>query len=337
MRKTIQWGLSLAVSLLAMVLAFKDVSLAEVWQALSAANYFYVALAAALVYIGLHARAMSWHTILNRAIPYARVFDALNEGYLLNNILPLRLGELGRAYLISRGQNIRTSQALSSVLVERVIDLCMVVGMLGVFLPLVTGIELARQAAIASILVTLTALIGLFVLARSRELVLSGVRWGLSFVPQLSALHWEARAHAFIDGMATLQDGKRFFTAAFWSLNAWILAGVGASFLLFAFDLPLAQNNFLTAGFFVLVIAGLGVAVPSAPASAGVMELAIITALKTFNIEGSAALSYALMFHAVNFGVTNLLGFIALSREGETLTHLAQAAQNLMGRESSLS
>lgn len=331
MRKFLQWTISLSISALALWLAFKDVRPAEVWEALTSANYLFVMVTVLAIYIGLHARALSWRTILGPIIPYWRVFDALNEGYLLNNVLPFRLGEVGRAYLISHGQKITAPQALSSVLVERVIDLCMIIGMLGAFLPLIAGQTWTRQAAWVSLVFTSAALGGLFFIARQRDLVLRLVRWGLGRIPGLDTGPWEERAHAFIDGMAALQDARRFASAAFWSAMAWVCAGVGSSALLFAFNLPgVDSGNFLHWGFFVLVISGLGVALPSAPASAGVFELAVMAALSVFNIDGAPALSYALMFHAINFSLTCALGAWGLAREGESLSHLAQAAQNLL-------
>jgi hypothetical protein len=83
-------------------------------------------------------------------------------------------------------------------------------------------------------------------------------------------------------------------------------------------------------GFFVLIISGLGVALPAAPASMGVYEASVVLALSAFRVEGSTAFTYAVACHGLYFGTTSLLGALALGREGETLTHLAQAARALM-------
>jgi hypothetical protein len=332
-RKSAQWLVGLAVSVAAFGLAFRGADLARVAEALRTANHFYVLPALGLLYLGLLARAMSWRTILGQPIPFRRVLDALNEGYLLNNVLPFRLGEVARAYLISRGRSLSASQALSSVLVERVVDLCMIVGLLAAFLPLVAGLAWAREAALASVLVTGAALGGLFVLARSRGWVLRLARWGLGYIAWLNTARWEARLGAFIEGMQALQNGRQFFWAATFSALAWLCAGGATSVLLVAFlaSPTLTASRLLTMGFFVLVISGLGVALPSAPASAGVFEASVVAALAVFRVEGSLALSYALTFHILHFGLTSVLGGIALAREGISLPRLAQAAQSLVG------
>ena len=330
--KSIQWLVGLAVSLAALLLAFRGVHAGEMLAALREANYFYVALAVVFNLLGLYARALSWRIILGHKVPYLRVFAALNEGYLLNNVLPFRLGEVGRAYLVSRGQALRTTQALSSVLVERVIDLCMIMGLLGAFLPLVAGLEWARQAAVLWVLITALALGGLFVLARSREMLLRIFRWGAGRLPRLNLQRWEPRLGAFIDGMGALRDGRRFAAAALCSGTAWLMAGAGNSVLLLA--LPIHVNvPFFVVGFFALVVCGLGASLPSAPASAGVFELSVVAALSVFQVNSSLALSYALAYHLVLFGLTGVLGALALAREGESLTHLARVAQEILGGE----
>jgi uncharacterized protein (TIRG00374 family) len=327
-RRAAQILLGLAISVLAFGLAFRGADAARVFDALRKANYFWIVPSALLIALGLLFRALSWRVILGRRIPLTRVFDVTNEGYLLNNLLPLRLGEFGRAYLISRHGDLPPLQALASVLVERVIDLLMIVVLLLAFLPTITGLNVARNVVFGSIAVGLGALVALVVAARERDWMLRLARAVLHRIPRLHPGRWEARLAALLDGLAVLRDPRRAFTAAFWSGLAWVAAGLGAWALLRAF-FPGAG---VPVGFFVLTLVGLGIAVPSAPGAAGVWEFAIVQALSVFQVERSAALSYAIAFHLVHIGVTTLLGGLALAREGETLAHLARSAQALLAR-----
>jgi len=328
MRKYLQWVISIAVSAIAFWLAFRGVQVAEVADTLRTANYFYVLPALACIVVGLMARALSWQTILGRKVPFWRAFTALNEGYLLSNVLPFRLGELGRAYLVSRNRGLSTSQAFSSVIVERVIDLCMIVVLFATVLPLVAGLAWAREAAVLAVVISVAGMGGLFALTLNRALVLRLARWVMGQVrlPWFNAARWETRVVAFLDGLAALRDWRRFALAALASATAWVSASLCAWILMFAF-LPAPT---LPMGFFVLVISGLGVALPSAPASMGVFEASVVLALSAFKVDGSVAFTFALIFHALNFGMTSVLGAVALGREGETLSHLAQAARALM-------
>ena len=171
MRKNAQLILGLVVSLLALALAFRGADLGAMATALRKANYFVLAVGIAFYLLGLIFRAISWRVILGGRVPYWRVFEALNEGYLLNNLLPFRMGEFGRAYLVSRRNNLPALEALSSIVVERVIDLLMVVVLLVSFLPLLIGLDWARGAVFTSIGLGLVAIIGLITIARNQAAV----------------------------------------------------------------------------------------------------------------------------------------------------------------------
>jgi glycosyltransferase 2 family protein len=337
-RKTAQVVIGLVISLLALGLAFWGADLAQVVQALREANYFYVLPAVALAWLGLYARALSWRVILGGRVPYRRVFDALVQGYLLNNVLPFRLGEFARAYIVSRSRgpaggpqrsasSLSATQALSSVIVERLIDLLMLIVLLAVFLPLVAGLPLARNFAIGSTIVGLAALATLVLMARYRQRVQALARTVLdrlrfSWLPS----RWlHERLANFLDGLGVLQNPRRALLAAFWSSTAWLAAGLGAWLMLRAF----VPDASWVMGFFVLTLLGLGVAVPSAPGSIGVFQAVAVLALSVFNVDHSRALSFGLVFHASQLGLTSVLGSLALAREGESLGELVRAAQSL--------
>jgi hypothetical protein len=327
----VQLLLGLSVSVLALALSFYNVNLTEMAAAFRAANYWLALVAVGLIWGGLYFRALSWWTILEHQVPYRRVFDVINEGYLLNNFLPFRLGELGRAYLLSRSHRLPVTHALSSVVVERVVDLLMLLTLLGAFLPLLSGLAWARNGAIGALVVGLGLLGALLAMVYQRarvlrlaHIVLSRLHWRWAHPAA-----WEQRLMGFMEGLAVLRAPRLALWACVWSALAWLAAGLGAWALLLAFE-PTAT---FTMGFFVLAVLGLGIAVPSAPGSAGVFEAAVMLALSVFDVDPSRALSYALAFHLTHLGVTSVLGGLALTREGETLGHLAQAAQDLLRAE----
>jgi len=129
-------------------------------------------------------------------------------------------------------------------------------------------------------------------------------------------------------GLSIFQDPRRAFTAAGWSLLAWIAAGFGTWLTLRAF-LPAAT---VPMSFIVLTVVALGAAVPSAPGAAGVFELVVVYVLGFFLVPRELALSFGLTLHLSQIALTALLGGTALAREGETLIHLARSAQTLVAR-----
>ena len=327
MRKNVQLILGLVVSLVALALAFRGADLGAIAGALRKANYFVLAVGVCFYVLGYFFRALSWRVLLGGRLPFWRVFEALNEGYLLNNLLPFRLGEFGRAYLVSRRNNLPALEALSSIVVERVIDLLMVMVLLVSFLPLIIGLDWARASVVPSIALGFVAIAVLIVIARNQEvaagLVGRVLRW--LHLRWLDPDRWQARAASFLEGLSSLRDPRRALQAAFWSAMAWGTAGVGGWFLLNAF-LPGAT---LTMAFVTLMLVGIGGAVPSAPGSAGVFEFVAVQSLQIFHVDNNVALSFALTLHAISFLSAVIMGGLALAREGETLAHLAGAAQSL--------
>jgi uncharacterized protein (TIRG00374 family) len=327
-RKNAQLILGLVVSLLALALAFRGADLGAMASALRKANYFVLGIGLVFYLLGLILRALSWRVILGGRVPFWRVFEALNEGYLLNNLLPFRLGEFGRAYLVSRRNNLPPLEALSSIVVERVIDLLMVVVLLVSFLPLVAGLDWTRGTVFTSIALGLVAVIVLVTVARNQEAVarLVGRVLRRLHLRWLDPDRWEARAASFLAGLSALRDPRRALQAAFWSGMAWAAAGFASWFLLSAF-LPGAT---ITMAFVTLMLVGIAGAVPSAPGSAGVFEFVIVKSLKIFGVDSSVALSFGLVLHATGFLMAVSLGGLALAREGETIAHLARSAQSLL-------
>jgi glycosyltransferase 2 family protein len=322
-RRTVQILIGLIISLLALWLAFNGVDLSQLGTALREANYFYLVPAVALIWLGLVFRAQSWRVILGGRVPLRRCYDAMNEGYLLNNLLPFRLGEFGRAYLISRGSALTTSQALSSVVVERVIDLLMLLMLVLTFLPLLAGLGLGASFALIAGVIGGAALAVLLVVARNQAAVLRLARAVLARVPWLDTERTLSRLSPLIEGLSVLRDTRQALLAAMWSGLAWVVAGLGTWALLIGF----VPGATVPQGFFVLMAVGLGNAIPSAPGGAGVFEFAALKALAVFGVAESVGLSFALVFHLLHLLLTSVLGGLALAGEGETIGHLARSAQ----------
>jgi hypothetical protein len=300
---------------LGLVLYFADLS--KLSEAIRLADYRFVFLSILVTLTWLAARGMVWHTLLQGKAPYATVFWTLNEGYVLNNLLPFRLGEVGRAFLLSRKVHLGFWQVVSSVIIERALDMSMAVGLLFSTLPFVVGATWAREAALLVGSVVLLGLAVLYLLARNQRHALSlferlGQRWP-----------WLARRGgkvitSFISGLDILTDGLRFLYAVGWMLINWLVAVVQYYVMVKAF-FPDAR---LLWAAFSLGVAALGIAAPSSPGAVGVLELSIVGALSLFGLDASIALALAITVHVVQYLVTGVLGAYALARDGESLIGL---------------
>ena len=325
-RHTILIGLVLSVLLLA--LALNGVDLRRVEQALSSADYGVVFPAALLLVAGLGTRTLRWRGLLDDRLPVLHGFNILNISYLFNGVLPFRLGELVRLFLVTRLPDpLPVSTTLSTVLAERLLDLLAVLGMLGLvltLLPLPTYIT-AGGAALG--VGALAGLLILVVMARRPAWAQQGTAWLEARVPVLARWHLETLVARFLDGARPLSTWRGLLRAVFWTAVSWGLSVVAGYILMRAFfPEPTWRATLL-----FIVMASLAVSVPYVPGAAGSYEAGVVVALGLtgFGQPEGAALAFAIVLHATNLIVYVVMGVIGLLLEGVTLGQAARGARGL--------
>jgi uncharacterized protein (TIRG00374 family) len=309
--------LGLVISAISLAIVFYFADFRRLGEALSLANYRLVALALMMSFVWLFVRGWLWRTLLQKRATFSQCFFTECEGYLVNNLLPIRLGELARAFLMGRKANLGFWEVFSTILIERILDLAMAACLVLATLPFVVGAPWARQAALGTSGVVVLALVGLYLLARYQD-------WAMALFGKL-ARRWPFldrlagnRLKSFLNGLTVLTNTGLFLRAIMFEILNWIVALFQYYFLLLAF-VPQAK---LLWGAFGLGLAAFGNAVPSSPGAVGVLELSLVGALSIFGIDPSVALAFALTAHVINYLSTGVPGAYALVRDGESLTGL---------------
>lgn len=302
---------------MALVLVFSLIDLRKLGEAIQRADVRFLLLGILSEVLWLVARGFVWRTLLQNKATYRQSFITINEGYLLNNILPFRLGELGRAFLIGRKAQLDFWQVIPSILIERALDLAIAVGIFMSTLPFVIGVSWARQAALVIGCVVVLGLGAMYVIARNRVRVLGwidrvGTRWSL--VKKLSG----RRVVAFFDGLGIITDGGLFMKALGWEGLNWLLSILQYYLFLRAFF----PNPSLLWVLFALGVGALGIAAPSSPGAIGVFEAVLVGALVVFGLDASPATAFALSVHFTSYIVTALIGGYGLYKDGESLSSL---------------
>jgi hypothetical protein len=275
-------------------------------------------------------RSVRWQGLLRGRASLAETFHASNAGFLLNNLLPLRLGEFGRAYLLSRSRVVSGAETLSTIVAERVLDLLSAVTVIAITLPLVASTDWMRAAGWTVGGVAVGGVVALFLAAHQRARLVAGGGWAIRRLPRFSHLlsRLLAQADLFLEGLQPLRDTRLLALAGFWSVATWFLSGLVNWLLLFSF---LPQPS-LALGFYLLGVAAVAYAVPSSPGQAGVLEAAIVAASLPLGIAQSAAFSYAIVLHLLSYASSAILGGWALSHYGETLAGLSRSAREFLSR-----
>ena len=314
----------LVVSAICLAVVFYFVDFHKLMASLRLADYRLIAISILMTIGWIAVRGLVWRTLLQKRATYPQVFFTITEGYLLNNILPFRLGEVGRAFLLSRKARLDFWQVLSTILIERALDMVMAAALLLSTLPFVVGAANASQTALLTGGVFLAGLFILFLLARNRDRAIALFDQLSSRWPFLRRFGGNAIG-AFLNGLAILNDGKLFLSALGWMLLNWGAAVFQYYLLLLAFA---PQSKFLWAAF-TLAVAALGMAAPSSPGALGVYEAAALWALSLFKLDASTAVAFAITAHLLNYVITGALGIYALSLDGESLLGLYRQIRRL--------
>ncbi len=122
--KNWKFWLGMLVSLVFLWLAVKDLKWDEFWNSLTHAQYFWLIPGIAVYFIAVWVRAWRWHYLLKpiKSIPTSVMFPITTIGYMGNNIYPARAGEVIRAVVLKRHENVPVSASLATVIIERIFD-----------------------------------------------------------------------------------------------------------------------------------------------------------------------------------------------------------------------
>jgi hypothetical protein len=310
-------GALISLVLVGIILYFVD--LPKVVRAIRSANYGILAGATVLAFAWMFVRGIVWRTLLRNRPSYRDTFLALCEGYLLNNFLPFRLGEIGRAYLLSRKSDLSFAEILPTVVIERAVDLVFSAAIFIAAIPFVVGA--GGAGGIASILggVIVLGLIFLYIVARNRQRALDLFHAWSSRWPVLQRFGGSL-LESFLTGLGALTDGWLFARFLFWMTVNWGMAIANYYLIIRAF-FPQAQ---LTWGMFGLGAAAFGGAIPSLPGAVGTFEGAFGGALTLLTGDQSTSLAVALTSRFFNYLTSGVLGGYGLSHEGQTLSGIYQ-------------
>jgi uncharacterized protein (TIRG00374 family) len=316
-----------AIALLVFVIDWRKT--AEAW---SGAELWVLAPAVLCILAAMLTRAAAWRCLMGNSVPLGRCFWVLDISYLLNGILPFRLGDVARAYLVGREKDgsparVSTGAALSAVALERMFDLAFTCVLVLCMFPLITGMEFGGRIILAAFGLAAIFFIGLVFLGANRIWILGIVgRLAVRF-PFLRPVS-EMAGH-FLDGLAAVRDLRRSLPAFFWIVVTMLLWAAEYWVVLRGF-FPDASVLW---GLLSLLGGLIGVALPSAPSSLGVFEGSVTVVLTMGGLAQATAIAYAIAIHLFNILVLSMLGVLGLIVEGQSLGSILAAARQTGGKE----
>jgi len=277
LRSPLFW-IGLLISLGALLLALRGLHWAEVGSALRHANYFLLLPAAIAMFFSLYFRAIRWGVLFHPRtdLRVGALMGTMNIGYSVNNLLPLRVGELVRAYLIGEAEGVSAAHAVSTIVVERVLDVLTVVLMLVLLLPFIDMPAWAATPALVAGVVFLVLAVLLATLSLAREWALAAADWCARLLPARYQTRLHEAAEAVMEGFGVLSKPAVLASSVAWSFASWFCSVLVMFIVQQAFDLGVGFE----AAPFVLATTSLAMLVPASPGYIGTFELVAIKGMK---------------------------------------------------------
>lgn len=312
--RTIKLLISFLVSALLLVLAVRQVNATELGALVRGANYAFVAAAVLVYFVDLGLRSARWKVLLarSRRIPVRRLYPILAIGYMANNLLPGRVGELSRAYLVGRREHLSGSTVLASVVIERLLDgltvLLLLLGTLALLpstQPPDSWVTLLARIAAVTFGVGIVGCVALVVAPAFWLKLVSPVARRLPMRLGDLVLRLVDR---FIDGFAVLGDPALLSQTVVLSVAIWVVGALAYFLVAAAFGFQLSPVGAVAA----ICIVNLATAVPQAPAGLGAFEAAATGALVLLGAESTRAFGITVVLHAVLFFPVVVVGLAFL-------------------------
>jgi uncharacterized protein (TIRG00374 family) len=310
--------LGVAISAISLYVALRGIDWSAVGTALASAQYVYLIPNVALVMFTMWLRAVRWKlmiTPLKKGVSLDSLFASTMIGFMVNNILPLRLGELARPFSLSKKEDLSRSAVFATIVVERVFDalsLFLMSGMLVAFAPFLVKDDPLMVRALYGLLGLHGVALAFLVMLRVRtEWALAMIRRVTGFLPARFQDKVLDVTDKFASGLGVFKDWRGLAAIVAWSLIIWALIGFSNWFIFLAFGLEVPWF----APYVLLAFVALGVMLPSAPGFVGPFQFFTIQALLLFGIERSVGLSFSLVLHIGNYVPVTLVGLYYLRRE----------------------
>ncbi len=301
--------LSIVVAAAFLYLAFRNVPMAELRTAMQRFDARWLVPAFAISFVLQVFRAWRWQLELRplQRIDLGRLWVITSVAYMAINLIPARLGEVVRPWLLSRRSRVSVSNVVGNLVVEKTMDSFCIVFYILVGLLTTSNLPdwVRRGAAVPAVAALLLATVVGLLYAKGEPFV---DRWVVHYLPERFAGGLKRVTRAIVAGMQILPDGRLLATVFAVSLALWFLPILSSYVIIRAFDFAVPFG----AALIVFIFIGFGTALPNAPGMIGSFQYACVLALGLFGVPHADALAYGLVLNAIQVLSLVMQGVVAL-------------------------
>lgn len=305
---TFRVGLGVLISAFSVYFVLHNVDYADIWSALMQADARYAALGLLSVAINTAGKAIRWKILVGpggKHIHFSRYLMVLLVGQMLNTLIPAKVGELSRAYIVG-GMGPGRAFVLGTIVIEKFLDaiayMLLFVLLLGL-MPLPAGV---RESSSALILVGVVLGVIMAGLMLQRDMLPGVVERLTQWLPVRVQAQVVGMTSAALRSLNILKQQAELLQLILWTMLIWGTAVLTNYLTLLALGMHLP----IAASVLILVVLQVGIAVPSVPGRIGVFELGCVWALAVFGVAQAAGLTYGIVLHAIVLVPSTLIGLL---------------------------
>jgi len=271
-------------------------------------------------------RAVRWHYLLlpKYRIPFHPLFSATMIGFMANNVLPARAGEIVRAYVLSRKESIPASFTIATLAVERMFDVFCILLMFSITFHLASYPPWVSHVGTAATVIFMGfCILFLLVVVKPNLCVDVLSRWSRILLKRYHS-RIERIVTSFVEGVGVLKSKKLVFITLLLSIVHWLMFGWFIQLGLTGFGVSVPN----IAPYFVLSIICFGFAIPSSPGYIGTFQWFMEKSLSIYNVPKSLSFPFSIGIHLILFVPTTALGFIYFFKENLSWENLQKQSES---------
>lgn len=340
-KRSLQILVTLVLSALALYVAFNGVNFTDVNAALRQVNWGWIALTMLLILATLVIRAQRWRILMGRKLSLQDTFGLINVGYLVSGVLPLRAGDPARAVAASTRGPVSAIAALSTVVVERVLDMFVIVLILVSTLPFVTGLQQyiaggrLNDAISLQLIIVLSGVLAFVMLVAFVLVALLPQKVEALTRRVLELLHipnpdrWLKPVQHALEGLKALSSPREGLAILLWTAALWAVTVTYFWAVMQACRAFLPPDDFTLKALVATWASAFGMVFP-ATGGLGSFHFAVREALFWgFAVDRDAAVTYAVIVHALPYLSGIVLGALTLLVWGMSFKTLVSKAQSV--------
>lgn len=320
---SIRFWAGVAASVVFIALFLRTLHLGELADAFREAEYWYLAPALLVLFTSIYVRCIRWSVLMrpvaplspSALLPYAII------GYMANNLLPARAGELVRAWVLGRREHVSRTAAIGTIAVERLFDGCVLVLML-----LISGAVVGfddsrlRVIAMASSVLFLVAFVVFYVITLSEARAHRFISFFLRWLPERLEHKAEDLADNIVVSVRSVHDPKTMGLVFLLSGAAWTIEAGSYAIVGLGFDLDVGFGEYCL----LLAASNLAIIIPTFLGGTGPFEWATRLVLESAGVATAVASAYAIIAHALVIVPTTIIGLLIIWSYGIRFSRIAR-------------